>query len=81
MSQLEGFLVNTVICGLTAQQFSATIPDGKYLYEVADGESDGEPARIKPGIMVNFFGSIVCNQELKPDEGETIWLEEGDWIW
>lgn len=58
-----------------------SIPAGKFLYEVADDCSDGEPARIRPGIMVDFFGSIVCNQELVPDEGDTIWLEEGDWKW
>lgn len=58
-----------------------TIPKGKFMYEVADGDSDGEPARIRPGILVNFFGTLVCDQELIPDEGDTIWLEEGDWIW
>lgn len=58
-----------------------TIPEGKFLYEVADGDSDGEPARISPGILVNFFGSIVCGQELIPDEGDTIWIGEGEWAW
>lgn len=57
------------------------IPEGKFLYEVADGDSDGEPVRIRPGILVNFFGTLVCNQKLTPDEGDTIWLSDGDWRW
>lgn len=58
-----------------------TIPEGKFLYEVADGDCDGEPARIRPGIMVNFYGSIVCDRQLTPDDGDTIWLAEGEWVW
>lgn len=60
-----------------------TIPEGKFMYEVADGDSDGVPARIRTGIMVNFYGTIICNQELVPDEGDTIWLQEGDfkYVW
>lgn len=59
----------------------STVPEGKFMYEVGDDCSDGEPARIRPGIWVDFFGTIICDQELVPDEGDTIWLEEGDWRW
>lgn len=58
-----------------------TIPQGKVMYEVADAECDGDPCRIRPGILVNFIGTIVCDEPLKPDEGDTIWLGEGDWEW
>lgn len=59
----------------------ATIPEGKYLYEVADGDSDGVPARIRPGIMVNFYGTLICDQELPLGPEDTLWLEEGDFVY
>lgn len=35
----------------------STVPEGRYLYEVADDdESQGDPSRIRKGIMVNFWG-------------------------
>lgn len=58
-----------------------TVPKSKFVYEVADGDSDGTPARIRPGILANFYGTLVTDQELTPDEGDTIWLGEGDWKW
>ena len=42
----------------------ATVPDGKYLYEVAgDDDSGAEPARVGKGVLVNFYGSLICNQQ------------------
>ena len=58
-----------------------TVPDGKYMYEVADGDCDGIPARIRPGILVNFYGTLVCDAPFVPDEGDTVWLDEEDWDW
>lgn len=58
-----------------------TIPEGKFLYEVADGDSDGTPARIRAGIMVNFYGTLVCDTELPLGEDGVLWLEEGDFIY
>lgn len=56
----------------------STVPDGKYLYEVAgDDDSGAEPARIREGIMVNFYGSLICDQPL-PLENGVLWLEDGD---
>ena len=49
------------------------------MYEVADGDCDGIPCRIRPGILVNFYGTIVCDEPLVPDEGDTIWLDYEDW--
>lgn len=59
----------------------STVPEGKYMYEVADDDSDGELARIRPGILVNFFGTIICDQKLQPDEGDTIWVQDDEWEW
>ena len=36
----------------------SSVPEGKYQYEVAgDDDSGGDPARIKLGVLVNFFGT------------------------
>lgn len=56
-----------------------TIPEGKYLYEVAgDDDSGDEPTRIKEGIMTNFYGSLICDQPLPLGEDGVMWLEDGD---
>lgn len=55
-----------------------TIPEGKFFYEVADGDSDGIPARIRTGIMVNFYGTLISDKKLPMGEDDVLWLEEGD---
>lgn len=60
----------------------STVPKGKYQYEVADdGESGGDPARIQSEIMVNFFGTLVCDEPLPIGEDGVLWLDDGDFIW
>ena len=56
-----------------------TIPEGSYMYELADC-CDGIPCRMRPGILVNHYGTIVTNEPFAPDKGETdtVWLEEDD---
>ena len=40
----------------------STVPEGKHQYEVADDdESSGDPARVQSGVMVNFFGTLICD--------------------
>ncbi len=56
----------------------ATIPKGKYIYELADGDSDGIPCRMRPGILVNFFGTIICDKPFIPDDGDTVYLDRKD---
>lgn len=58
-----------------------SIPEGKFMYEVADGESDGVPARVQKGILVDFYGTLICDTELPLGEEGTLWLEEGDFIY
>ena len=58
-----------------------TVPEGKFMYEVgADDDCGDEPARVKKGILVNFFGTLISDTELPLDEG-VLWLEEGDFEW
>lgn len=55
-----------------------TVPEGKFLYEVAgDDDSGGDPARVGKGILVNFYGSLICDQKLPLKDG-VMWLEDGD---
>lgn len=41
-----------------------TIPEGMFMYEVADADGDGCFARIQYGVMVNFWGTIIGMDEL-----------------
>lgn len=60
----------------------STVPEGKYLYEVAgDDDSGGEPARVKSGIMVNFFGTLICDEPLPTEEDGVLWLAGDDFVW
>ena len=59
-----------------------TIPKGKYYYEVAgDDDSGAEPATVKYGIMVNFFGTLISDQSLPLGDDDVLWLQEGDFLW
>ena len=79
---MQKVLVRGILCEFNDMRIDrSTVPKEKYMYEVADDDSDGEPARIRPGILVNFFGTIICDQKLQPDEGDTIWLQDDEWEW
>ena len=59
----------------------STVPEGKYQYEIADDdESSGDPVRIQSGIMVNFFGTLICDKPLPIGEDGVLWLHDGDSI-
>ena len=75
------------ICGIECE-FSdmridrSSVPKGKYRYEVADDdESQGDPARIRHSIMVNFFGTLVSDVPLPLVNDNVLWLQEGDFEW
>lgn len=57
----------------------ASIPAGSQLYELAD-DCDGVPCRMRPRILVNFFGTIITGEQFEADEGEkdTVWLAQDD---
>lgn len=59
-----------------------TVPDGRYQYEVAgDDEIGDEPARVKSGVLVNFFGTLICDKPLPIGDDGVLWLMEGDFVW
>lgn len=52
-----------------------TIPEGKYQYEVAvDDDSGDETARVKPVVLVNFFGTLICSEPLPVGDDGVLWL-------
>ena len=46
-----------------------------------DDDSGGEPARVQKGVWVNFFGTLVFEQQLPLEEDNVLWLQEGDFTW
>ena len=59
-----------------------TVPEGIYQYEIGgDDDSGGEPARVQKGVWVNFFGTLICDQQLPLDEDKVLWLQDGDFVW
>ena len=59
-----------------------TVPEGKFMYEVAgDDDCGDEPVRVKKGILVNFFGTLISDVELPLDEEGVLWVEEGAFEW
>lgn len=59
-----------------------TVPEGKCQYEVAgDDDCGDEPARVQYGVMVNFFGTLICDRKLPFGEDHILWLQEGDFVW
>lgn len=60
----------------------STVPEGLYQYEVADDdESQGDPARVKKGIMVNFWGTLVSDVPLPLGSDGVLWLDDGDFVY
>ena len=60
----------------------STVPEGRYQYEVADDdESQGNPARIKRGIVVNFFGTLISDVPLALGRDGVLWLHDGDFVY
>lgn len=58
-----------------------SIPEGKYYYEIAGDDDCGDiPCRVTPGVLVNFYGSIVCDAPLSLEDS-CMYLEEDDFQW
>ena len=60
----------------------SSVSEGRYQYEVAgDDDSGGDPARIKLGVLVNFFGTLICDRPLPIGDDGVLWLTDGDFVW
>ena len=46
----------------------STIPEGLYAYDVRhDDDCTGEICEIKPSVMVNHWGTIICKEPVQLD--------------
>lgn len=46
-----------------------TVPQDLYVYDVRhDDDCTGEICEIKPSVMVNHWGSIICKEPIEMDE-------------
>ena len=58
------------------------VPENLYVYELRDEDCTGEICEIKPFIMVNHWGTIICKE---PIELDTKWnskfVDEGDYCY
>ena len=60
----------------------STVPKDRYQYEVADDdESQGEPSRVKLGIMVNFLGTLISDVPLLLGSDGVLWLDDGEFLY
>ena len=58
-----------------------SVPEGLYQYEVRhDDDGFGNPVQIARGILVNFYGSLLCRDKLEDEKKQgSIYLSEEDW--
>lgn len=60
----------------------STVPENLYVYELRDEDCTGEICEIKPFIMVNHWGTIICKE---PIELDTKWnskfVDKGDYCY
>ncbi len=75
--------VRGIVCEFYDMRIDRTaIPEGKFLYEVAgDGDSGGDPTRIKACVLVNFIGTLICDRELPLEDEDVLWVVARDWRW
>jgi hypothetical protein len=60
----------------------SSVPKEKYHYEVAGDDDSGDvPVRVKPAILVNFFGTLISDRPLPIGSDGVLWLWEGDFVW
>jgi len=64
----------------------ATVPEGLYAYDVRhDDDGMGDPCQIKPHVLVNHWGTIICAEPIEMSDckefGENFacrYLDDGD---
>ncbi len=72
-----------IVCDFSDMRIDrSTVPEGRYQYEVAgDDESQGDPVRVREGIMANFFGTLISDVPLPLGNDGVLWLDDGDFEW
>ena len=56
----------------------SSVPKKRYQYEiVGDDDIGDDPSRVRHGIMVNFFGTLISDVPLPLVDDNVLWLQEG----
>lgn len=60
----------------------STVPEERYQYEVAgDDDSGGDSARVRRGVLVNFFGTLISDVPLPLGCDGVLWLHDRDYVY
>ena len=60
----------------------STVPEGLYVYELRDEDCTGDICEIKPFIMVNHWGTIICKEPIELDtKWKSKFVDEGDYCY
>lgn len=74
--------VCVIICDFSDMRIDrSTVPEGRYQYEAADDEGQGNPVRVKRGIMINSFGTLISDAPLPIGNDGVLWLGGNDFEW
>ena len=54
-----------------------TVPEGLFCYDVRDSDNlDGSFAEIAPFVLVNYWGTILCREQIPLDEAGSYYPKE-----
>ena len=57
-----------------------TVPKGLYVYDVRhDDDCSGKIVEVKPHIMVNHWGTIICKEPIEMTDNGCRYVEDGDY--
>lgn len=61
----------------------STVPEGLYAYDARhDDDCTGEICEIKPSVMVNHWGTIICKEPIELDiKWNSKFVDEGDYCY
>ena len=58
------------------------VPENLYVYELRDEDCTGEICEIKPFVMVNHWGTIICKEPIELDaKWNSKFVDEGDYCY
>lgn len=59
-----------------------TVPEGLYAYSLRhDDDCQGDICEIAPSVMVNFWGTILCREEIPLTDDGRRYVDENDYTY
>ena len=60
----------------------STVPKELYVYELRDEDFTGDICEIRPFVMVNHWGTIICKEPIELDiKWNSKFVDEGDYCY